>query len=381
MFSWSCFMVNKINVGDKAPNFSLLDAENRTRSLKEFLGQEVVLVFFVESFTATSTKEVSPFRDSMKKMTNLKAQVVGVDDKAPSAVKAFAEKNRLHFPILSDQQHEIQKMYGLEVPSILILNEKGIVVYKWTFSNANAEPNYPEIEKKLESHTKDKKLAKHSCNVITISRDLGSGGDEIAFNLCKILGYSYFDKNLMYDAAKKMGVSEGSIIDFSEDSYKIKSIVDKILGRKRRVVTHLKENASIRKTLDEEKCLEVVQTVINNLAGRGKMVIVGRGGQAILKNKANVLHVRIIAPMDVRIDREMAAEGISREDALKAIEENDKAASEFLQTFYNISWDDPINYDIVLNTAKLDYETTSQIIALFCSPNRKYNLKRVNTSK
>lgn len=369
----------EINVGDKAPAFSLPDTENRTRSLKEFLGQQVVLVFFVESFTITSTKEVCPFRDSMKKLTDLRAQVVGIEDKAPSAVKAFAEKNRLHFPILSDQNHETQKLYGLESPAILILNERGIVRDKWTFSKTGAEPYYPEIEEKLEAYTFEKAAAKLSCNVITISREIGSGGDEIAACLCKILGYSYFDKNLLYDAAKKIGVSEGNLTDYSEDSYKIKSLVDKILGRKRIVTTSLKENASIRKTLDEEKCLEMVQTVINNLAGRGRMVIVGRGGQAILKNKANVLHVRIIAPLELRVKRVMASEGVNQEGALKIIEENDKTVAEFLQRFYSINWDDPVNYDLVVNTAKLDFDTASKTIALSCLPGRKRKTKTATT--
>ncbi len=362
-------MVNKINVGENAPNFSLPDAENRTRSLKEFLGQEVVLVFFVEYFTATCTKEVCEFRDSMDKLTNLKGQVVGIDVNAASTVKAFAEKNRVPFPVLNDQNREVFKLYGLEEPSILILNEKGVVCYKWTFDDTSAGPNYQEIEESLEHLTSEKQVTKCTRDVITISRQIGSGGDEIALNVCKILGYSYFDKNLMYNAAREIGVCEGSITDFSEDSYKIKSLVDKILGRKRLVATTymLKDNAPIRKTLDEEKCLDVVQTVINSLAGRGKMVIVGRGGQAILKNKTNVLHVRIVAPLDDRIKRLTKDEGINREDALRVIEESDRAASEYLQRFYNIDWDDPTNYNMVLNTAKMDIETASEEIVLACS--------------
>lgn len=379
-------MVNKINVGEKAPNFSLPDAENRTRSLKEFLGQEVVLVFFIEAFAAVCTKEVCEFRDSMDKLTNLNAQVVGIDTNVPSAIKAFAEKNRLSFPILSDPKHKVLQLYGLEAPSLLILNEKGIVRYKRTYDDATVEPNYKEIEESLEHIMSEKQVAKVARrDVITISRQVGSGGDEIALNVCEILGFSYFDKNLMYSAAKNIGICEGDITDFSEDSYKIESLVDKILGRKRLVAATymLKNTASIRKTVDEEKCLDVVQTVINSLAGRGRIVIVGRGGQAILRNKVNVLHVRIIAPLDVRVGRVMKEEGVTQEDALRIIEENDKAASEYLQRFYNINWDDPTNYNMVLNTAKMDLDTASRAIVLACSPSRKYasNSRRTQKSR
>lgn len=361
-------MVNKINVGAKAPNFSLPDAENITRSLKEFLGQKVVLVFFIESFTVTSTKEVSEFRDSIYKMINLKAQIVGIDTKVPSVIRIFAEKNRLSFPILSDYKHKVMKMYGVKAPSIFILNEEGTLRYKWVSNEKNLEPNYQEIEKSLEYLTAEEQAPKVAHDVITISRQVGSGGNEIALKVCKILGFSYFDKNLMAKVAKDIGVCEGDITDFSEDSYKVKSFVDKILGRKQLIVraNQTKEITPIKKALDEEKCLNVIQTVINNLAGRGKTVIVGRGGQAILKNKVRVLHVRIIAPLDDRIKRIMKKEGVTKESALKLIQDSDKTSAEYLSRFYSINWEDPTIYNIILNTGKMDIDTASKIIVSMC---------------
>ena len=109
-------MVEKGKVGDKAPDFSLPDIENRTRSLKEFLGQKVLLVFLVGAFTSKCTKEVCDFRDSMSHLINLKAQIVGIDIKVPSLSKDFAEKNKLSFPILSDYKREVFQAYGLELP-------------------------------------------------------------------------------------------------------------------------------------------------------------------------------------------------------------------------------------------------------------------------
>jgi cytidylate kinase len=119
----------------------------------------------------------------------------------------------------------------------------------------------------------------------------------------------------------------------------------------------LENNASIEKILNEKKCLDVVQTVNKNLAGKGRIVIVGRGGQAILKNKVNVIHVRIIALYGIRIARVIKLCRATREQALKAIEENDKAISEYLQRFYSINWDDPANYHMVLNTAIMVSDT------------------------
>ncbi|HUK85570.1 MAG TPA: cytidylate kinase family protein [Candidatus Acidoferrum sp.] len=382
-------MVDTIRVGDKAPDFILKDAESRTRQLKEFLGQKVVLVFFVGAFTTECTKEICVFRDSMARLIDLKAQIVGIDVNVPISNKVLAVKNKLPFPILSDYKREVLETYGLEVTdypgrqgqfvaccwgsgcypiakrSIFILDETGIVRLKWVSNNPSDEPNYDEIRKVLEQKAPDEQVAKIAPNVVTISKQEGSGGDEVAIKVSQILGYSYFDKSLMLSEAKSLGISEEDIADFSEDEYKVKSFVDKISLRKRPVVmpSNVKDSAAVTKTLDEEECLSAIQAVINSLASRGKTVIVGRGGQAILKHKVGVLHIRIIAPETLRVERIMKSRGLNRETALKLIKDNDQAAAEYLRRFYNINWEDPELYDLVLNTGKIDFDRAARVIS------------------
>jgi cytidylate kinase len=200
--------------------------------------------------------------------------------------------------------------------------------------------------------------------VITFSRQIGSGGDEIAQHVSQMLGWAYVDKSLIVEVGRSLGISEQDIVDFCEDTYRVQSFVDKLMQRRAAKASFdVRGNAQIRKALDEEQCLATIQAVINNLASREKAVIVGRGGQAILKHKVGVLHVRIIAPQALRVQRMMKSEGLTEEDALKAIAENDRASSEYLQRFYNIDWDDAANYDIVLNTAKVDLSTAALMIA------------------
>ena len=156
-------MVNQIKVGNKAPDFSLYDTDMKPRSLHEFLGKKVILAFFVGAFTSTCTKEVCEFRDSMARLVDLNAQVIGVAVTDPFSNKAFAEKNRLPFPVLSDYTRQIIKQWNLVFPdfaglkdytvakrSIFILDEQGIVRYIWISENPSIEPKYDEIEKVLE---------------------------------------------------------------------------------------------------------------------------------------------------------------------------------------------------------------------------------------
>jgi len=156
-------MVSKINVGDKAPDFTLPDVDLKPRSLKEFLGQKIVLAFFVGAFTSTCTKEMCEFRDSMARLIDLNAQVIGLSVNDPFSNKGFTEKNRLPFPILSDYKREVIRTYGLELPnfaglngytvanrSIFVIDSKGIVRYVWVSDNPAVEPNYQEIQNVLE---------------------------------------------------------------------------------------------------------------------------------------------------------------------------------------------------------------------------------------
>ena len=156
-------MVNQIKVGDKATAFTLPDTDLKPRSLKEFLGRKVVIAFFVSAFTSVCTKEMCAFRDSMARLIDLKAQVIGISVNDPFSNKAFAEKHRLTFPILSDYNRQAIKAYGVENPdfgglkgytvakrSIFIVDKNGVVRYTWTTEDSRREPDYKEIESALE---------------------------------------------------------------------------------------------------------------------------------------------------------------------------------------------------------------------------------------
>lgn len=149
-------------VGEKAPDFALPDIDLKLRSLREFEGQKVVLAFFVGAFTSVCTKEMCAFRDSMARLIDLKAQVVGISVNDPFSNKGFAEKNRLSFPILSDVNREVIKLFNLESPdfagikgysvakrSVFVLDRKGTVRYLWITEDPTVEPDYSRIEKVL----------------------------------------------------------------------------------------------------------------------------------------------------------------------------------------------------------------------------------------
>ena len=122
--------------------------------------------------------------------------------------------------------------------------------------------------------------------VITISRQYGSGGLQIAEKVCDVLGYSLFDKNLMVAVAQEVGgLARNEVVDFSEDTYKMRTFLERLFGSRRIKVETWSENQGGTKSLeiaslDQMEGVAVVRNTIVAAYERGNVVIVGRGGQA-----------------------------------------------------------------------------------------------------
>jgi len=151
-----------VNPGEKAPTFTLPDSDRKQRGLQEFLRPNgaTLLAFFPGAFTGVCTKEMCTFRDSLAEFTKLNAQIVGIAVSDPWSNKAFAEKNGLNFPILSDYGRDIVRQYNIfhenfgnlkgytaAKRSVFILDPHGVVSYKWVSEDPGKEPNYEELKK------------------------------------------------------------------------------------------------------------------------------------------------------------------------------------------------------------------------------------------
>jgi cytidylate kinase len=215
--------------------------------------------------------------------------------------------------------------------------------------------------------------------VITISRQFGSGGDEIADHICQSLGYRHFDKRLIARAAAEAGFSEQEGLDFSEENYKVKNFIDRLAARSRPVahVRVWKESTTgVRVTeemqLSEDHALILVQKAVEAAYQNGNVVIIGRGGQILLKGRPDVVHVRIEAPMEDRIQRvkhqlklekNMALDTLdTRRAAQDLIEQRDAASAAYLKSFYGIDWSDPLHYHLVINSGKLSPVSAAQVV-------------------
>lgn len=216
--------------------------------------------------------------------------------------------------------------------------------------------------------------------VITISRQYGSGGDHVAGRVCELLGYRYFDKRMIVRAAIAAGLSEEEITDFSEDEYEIHTFLDHLMSgwRGPYAITHSHAwqeeifgvGPKTLSALDEMKNISLIESAIRVAYRSDNVVIMGRGGQAILQEKTGVLHVRIQAPLKARVERLHRRENYSLEGAQEVALRRDRAAADYLRRFHKIDWNDPLFYHLVISTSQLDTEAAARLIvkAVGCLP-------------
>jgi CMP/dCMP kinase len=204
--------------------------------------------------------------------------------------------------------------------------------------------------------------------VITVSRQYGSGGDEIAARVCEILGYRYFDKRLMAQVASQMGLPSKDVIDSQEERHELLTFFDRIFGHKVTEAWVTTDPVTGARTvdvgeLDSRRYVAVVRDLIHAACGQDDVVIMGRGGQVILKDQPGVLHVRFEASFEERVRRVSEQQRFSNPAAARDfVAGRDRAGADYIRTYYGVDWNSPELYHLILNTGLWDIESAAQII-------------------
>jgi cytidylate kinase len=177
-------------------------------------------------------------------------------------------------------------------------------------------------------------------SLITISRQLGSLGSEIAQALGEKLNYEYVDKAKIERALSDYGLYAAVVEKFDEKK------------------PPFWESFQIQR----RKFLHSLEAVIYDFARKGNVIILGRGGQVLLKNFPGVFHVRIIAPFGVRLTRLLALEGGDEKEATRILHRSDRDSAGFLRSFFDTDWEDQGLYDLIINTQKLSVASGVKLI-------------------
>ncbi len=151
-----------VDVGTRAPDFTLTDQDRHPVTLGAERGRPVVLAFFPAAFSSVCTKELCTFRDSLASLNRVKAQVYGISVDTFFTLKAFQADQSLGFPLLSDFNKEVIREYGvynedmiglkgIAKRAVFVIDKDGIVRYREVLEDARNEPDYAAVLKAVES--------------------------------------------------------------------------------------------------------------------------------------------------------------------------------------------------------------------------------------
>jgi len=191
--------------------------------------------------------------------------------------------------------------------------------------------------------------------IITISREMGSGGIPIAHKVAEKLGYRLIDGETITEAAEAYGLSPEAVEQADEKP------------------PHFVDTLDSKQFLD----LHLIELIILEAALKGNVVIYGRGGQDLLQDISSVLRTRIIAPFEDRVERWSEREWLDPDRARYLVRKSDQQRAGFIKYYFDRDWEDCVHYDLVINTQRLSEDMAVQVI---CDSVKDDNLEGIKAS-
>ena len=219
--------------------------------------------------------------------------------------------------------------------------------------------------------------------VITISREYGSDGRTVAKRVAEAMSYHNIDKELLVEVAQKAQVPISEVERYDEQpehpalrilrKFLTPGYADTLTGLAEyewwatATVPELSEHEDqALTTMDEEVYAKLTAEVAEQLADQGDVVLLGRGGQAVLRGRIDTLHVRVVGTRDFKLEVVKARDQLTRdEDAMRRMREVDDRRKTYIKRHYKVEWDDPNLYHLMVNTGLLGVD--GAVDAIVCA--------------
>lgn len=228
--------------------------------------------------------------------------------------------------------------------------------------------------------------------VITISRQRGSMGSYVAVEVARKLGLDYLDREVIDSVAREAGVTtqeveaiearagrlarvlhllgarpklpvvpSASLRELETFEERVEAIMERD-GLSREAATARVESGAGPEYAPPADYLDLVTSVILEYAAQGRAMIVGRGGQMILRGRPGVLHVQVLARFETRVYNIIQREGVKWREAAQRVRVGDDQRAGYMRRFYNVDWLDPNLYDLAINTDQIPANVAAEII-------------------
>jgi len=177
-------------------------------------------------------------------------------------------------------------------------------------------------------------------SIVAISQTVGSLGDEIGREAARTLSCEFADREIILKAAERFG--EG-VLEFEHVTQERPTLFERFTDAKRRYLTY-------------------VEAIVFEMAARDNVILSGRGVTVLLRNVRHALRVRITAPERLRARRVEHQQGLTPEAAADLVRHSDHDRASRVKFLYHVDWDDPLLYDLVLSTERLDIKEGARLI-------------------
>lgn len=198
--------------------------------------------------------------------------------------------------------------------------------------------------------------------LITISRQYGAGGSEIAARVARALGWRVVDNELIERVAARAGLAPEDVAQLEE---RVPTFIERLARTIVAATPELlvpAEAGGTVSSLPEEDLVRLTERVVGEVAAEGKVVLVGRAAPAVLARERDAIHVKVVAPREWRIRAAAERLGIPPAQAATVTDDTDKMRLRYHRQYYQRDWDDPTNYHLVLNTAALGLDGAVEVI-------------------
>jgi cytidylate kinase len=196
--------------------------------------------------------------------------------------------------------------------------------------------------------------------IITISREFGAAGGQVAQQLADALGWTLIDNELIDEVAKRAGLEPEEVAEREE---RAPSFIERLSRTLASAMPEFvaPEGGTLPDTT-EERLVKVTEGTVSDLAGHENIVLVGRAAAAVLASRPGAIHVKVVAPRQERIARIAARMGVDLKEAEKLVNDSDGNRSRYHKQYYQRDWNDASSYHLVVNTGKVGLEGAVALI-------------------
>ena len=196
--------------------------------------------------------------------------------------------------------------------------------------------------------------------LITISRQYGSGGSEIAERVARALDWHLYDNAVVNEVARRLGMQPA---DVSAREERVPSLPERIASAMALGMPEVMPTvADLAMQPSEERIAEMTRRVMEEAVLAGSAVLVGRGAQSMLASRADALHVFCYAPTEALVSYAVSNLGVAPEDAARVVAENNHHREQYVKRHWKRDWRDFANYHVCVNTAWLGIDGAADLI-------------------